>query len=319
MRWSPGLAALSLGMLSLLFASCATANAGAGVSVQMGSPVGESGAGGTTAGATGTSIPSPELILSTTDVHQGGAVLASLTGSVSGGSISFLGRTYPLTKGTQSYFSFVGIATGDPTGQQALKVDFTLSNGTKGSLSETVNVVATNWAVDSLNFSQDKEALLDPRVSDDETAMLKSIYSKVTPQKYWSGSFLVPVDGPVTAPFGEQRSIGGAPPSGHHAGTDFAVPLGTPVKATARGKVVLAQQLAERGNTVVIDHGGGLYSLYAHLSAFTVSQGQLVNQGDVIGLSGNTGLSTGPHLHWEMAIDGMWLDARRFVDGSNGF
>ncbi len=91
------------------------------------------------------------------------------------------------------------------------------------------------------------------------------------------------------------------------------------MKATNRGRVVLAQQLQVRGNMVIIDHGGGLYSGYAHLSSFNVSEGQMVEAGDIVGMSGNTGLSTGPHLHWEMAIDGVWLDALRFTDGTNGF
>lgn len=322
MRGTRGLWAVTMAACTLVFASCATADAGAGVMVRVGSPAAAScapSARGSGSGPTGTPIPTPELILSTTDVYQGGAILASLTGSVSGGSITFLGRSYPLTKGSQSYFSFLGIDTGDPTGPQQLEVGFTLSNGTKGSLNESVTVEPTKWTVDSLNFALDKEGLLDPRVADDETALLKSIYSKVTPKKYWSGGWALPLDGPVTAHYGEQRSISGAPASGHHAGTDIAVPEGTPVKATNRGKVVLARQLPERGNTVIIDHGGGLYSGYGHMSAFTVSEGEMVNQGDVIGLSGNTGLSTGPHLHWEIAIDGIWLDALRFVDGSNGF
>jgi murein DD-endopeptidase MepM/ murein hydrolase activator NlpD len=70
---------------------------------------------------------------------------------------------------------------------------------------------------------------------------------------------------------------------------------------------------------VIIDHGGGLFSGYAHLSQINVTEGQMVTAGDIIGLVGTTGLSTGPHLHWEMASQGVWLDALRFTDGTNGF
>jgi murein DD-endopeptidase MepM/ murein hydrolase activator NlpD len=83
--------------------------------------------------------------------------------------------------------------------------------------------------------------------------------------------------------------------------------------------VVLAEPLAVRGNMVIIDHGGGVFSGYGHLSGFAVSAGQGVNGGDVIGYVGNTGLSTGAHLHWEMSVHGILVDALRWVDGRNGF
>jgi murein DD-endopeptidase MepM/ murein hydrolase activator NlpD len=149
--------------------------------------------------------------------------------------------------------------------------------------------------------------------------LLKGVYEKVTPQKLWSGAWQLPVDGAITARYGEQRSINGSPPSGHHGGTDIGVPEGTPVHATNSGRVVLARQLHVRGNMVIIDHGGGLFSGYAHLSEIKVTEGQMVAAGDVIAASGNTGLSTGAHLHWEMSSFGILLDAIRFTDGSNGF
>jgi murein DD-endopeptidase MepM/ murein hydrolase activator NlpD len=141
----------------------------------------------------------------------------------------------------------------------------------------------------------------------------------VTPEKLWSGGWGMPVNGAVTARYGEQRSINGSAPSGHHGGTDLGAEEGTPVLATNAGRVVLVRQLKVRGNMVVIDHGGGLFSGYSHLSAFHVSEGQLVAAGDHIADVGNTGLSTGAHLHWEMASQGVFLDALRFADGTNGF
>ena len=119
--------------------------------------------------------------------------------------------------------------------------------------------------------------------------------------------------------FGEQRSFNGGPVGGHHGGTDYAADEGTPVIATSGGRVVVARQLAVRGNMVIIDHGGGVLSGYAHLSTFAVAEGQLVDAGQVIAFVGSTGLSTGAHLHWEMSVHGILVDALRFIDGSNGF
>jgi murein DD-endopeptidase MepM/ murein hydrolase activator NlpD len=141
----------------------------------------------------------------------------------------------------------------------------------------------------------------------------------VSPEKLWDGPWQLPVQGAVTARYGEQRSVNGGPPSGHHGGTDFGAEEGTPVFATNAGRVVLARELKVRGSMVIIDHGGGLFSGYGHLSAIHVREGQAVAAGEHIADVGNTGLSTGAHLHWEMASQGVFLDALRFADGSNGF
>ena len=321
------LLAVLLIAVALAATACGASNAGAGVVTKQvtpyGSAAGSAPAGGTSNARAGTPTETPaatpELMLSTLSVYQSGAVLVSVTGAVSSGSVSFLGRTFPLTKGAKSMYTFAGVDTDDPVGAAPIKVDFLTPNGSKGTLSDTVTVMQTPWTVDSLQFSDETSQLLDPKIVNDEYALLHSIYTQVTPEKYWSGDWLVPVDGPITARYGEQRSINGGPASGHHGGTDLGVPKGTPVHATNAGKVVLARKLNVRGNMVIIDHGGGLFSGYAHFSALNVTEGQMVNKGDILGMSGDTGLVTGPHLHWEMAIDGIFLDALRFTDGSNGF
>lgn len=317
---------LLAGFASVAFAASAcTAEAkdDGGAVVTYVTPAGTStaiAAAGATPGASATHTEPPELLLSTIEVYQSGAVLVSVTGTIAAGSVTLLGRTFPLTKGTQSMYAFVPTDTEDPPGPQLLRVDFTLPNGTKGSLTETVTVLKTKWTVDSLTFSESQtETLLDSTVVANELATVKAIYGKVTPQKLWTGAWQLPLDGPITARYGEQRSINGSVPSGHHGGTDIGVPEGTPVAATNSGRVVLSKQLQVRGNMVILDHGGGLFSGYAHLKSFSVAEGQAVVAGELIGLSGNTGLSTGAHLHWEMSAAGILLDALRFTDGTNGY
>ena len=123
----------------------------------------------------------------------------------------------------------------------------------------------------------------------------------------------------VTTRFGEQRSYNGTPASGHHSGTDLGANEGAPIAATNSGRVAMARQLRVRGNMVVVDHGGGVYSGYAHMNSFAVAEGQAVASGDLLGYVGSTGLSTGAHLHWEIAAGGILVDGFRFLDGSNGF
>jgi murein DD-endopeptidase MepM/ murein hydrolase activator NlpD len=260
-------------------------------------------------------------LLSASDVYQAGTVLASLTGNVTSGSITVLGRTYPLTKGARSMFAFVPIGIEDLPGDTPVKVDFTLGNGTKGTLMDSITILRTQWTVDSLTFTDSQtQTLLDPTAIELETKLLAQMYRTTTPLKLWDqSSWQVPTDGVLTARFGEQRSINGSAPSGHHGGTDLGSPEGTPVFATNTGRVIMVRQVQLRGNMVIIDHGGGVLSGYGHLADFAVVEGQQASAGDLIGHVGNTGLSTGAHLHWEMSIAGILVDALRFADGTNGF
>lgn len=112
----------------------------------------------------------------------------------------------------------------------------------------------------------------------------------------FSPPFLRPVDGEVISAFGLRRILNGIPKSPHN-GIDFRAAAGTPIKAMVRGEVALAEDLYYTGKTVILDHGGGLFSLYAHLQALAVTPGVLVDTGKIIGTVGSTGRSTGPHLH----------------------
>jgi murein DD-endopeptidase MepM/ murein hydrolase activator NlpD len=261
----------------------------------------------------------PELVIPALSLYQAGALLVSVTGDVAGGQATFLGKRYPLSQGSQSQYTFIPIDTGDPPGAQGLTVDVVLKNGTRGTLRETVTILPAEWTVDYLEFTGEQAALLDPAIAAAELGLLQGIYRRVTPDKLWDGLWQMPVQGGLTSRFGEQRSINGGPPAGHHGGTDISALEGTPVYATNNGRVVMARELQVRGNMVVIDHGGGLYSGYAHLSEISVAEGQDVVAGELIAAVGNTGLSTGAHLHWEMAIHGVLVDALRFTDGTNGF
>jgi murein DD-endopeptidase MepM/ murein hydrolase activator NlpD len=141
----------------------------------------------------------------------------------------------------------------------------------------------------------------------EESRLVGALFDTVTPEKFWSGSFLRPVPGAATSSFGK-RSVFNGQPRSPHSGTDFRASRGTPINAPNHGKVVLARNLYFAGNTVMIDHGLGLYSYFAHLSEFRVSAGDQVEKGDVVGLVGATGRVTGPHLHWTTKVSGSRVD-----------
>lgn len=123
------------------------------------------------------------------------------------------------------------------------------------------------------------------------------------------GNLLTPVVGKITGVFGEQRA------THKHAGIDYAVPIGTSVAAASSGVVAYAGNMSGYGLTVDIDHGGGNSTRYAHLSSIPVRIGQKVTAGQTIGLSGNTGNSTGPHLHFELRDNGKAVDPSPYFNG----
>jgi hypothetical protein len=130
-----------------------------------------------------------------------------------------------------------------------------------------------------------------------EAVRLTELWSSSSPRALWSGDFVRPVADAANSRFGS-RSVFNGKRSGLHTGADFLSVAGTPIRAPNAGVVVLAEDLYFSGNTVVIDHGLGLYSLFAHLSAFEVHEGETVATNDRLGLVGATGRVTGPHLHW---------------------
>jgi murein DD-endopeptidase MepM/ murein hydrolase activator NlpD len=121
------------------------------------------------------------------------------------------------------------------------------------------------------------------------------------------------VDGEPTSPFGARR-IFNDKPRDPHPGIDLRAPTGTVVRSSGRGRVALAGDLYYSGGTVIVDHGGGLFTVYAHLSRIDAREGAPVDAGTVLGLSGATGRVTGPHLHWGAKIGNLPCDPRALVD-----
>src|SRR5208337_4991278 len=133
------------------------------------------------------------------------------------------------------------------------------------------------------------------------------VFKTVSAGREWKGSFAAPVNAAISDVFGVERVFNGSVPSTHQ-GLDFRVSSRTSVAAVNRGRVILARPLFFEGNCVVIDHGQGLLTLYLHLSKFLVKEGDDVDQGQAIGLSGGTGRVTGPHLHLAVRWQGVYLN-----------
>jgi len=145
-----------------------------------------------------------------------------------------------------------------------------------------------------------------------EYAEAMKIYGTTTPKNYVSSKYIVPMDSKITSSFGKARVYNSAL-NGYHSGTDFRAKIGTPIIASNRGQVVLAQDRFYSGNSIIIDHGEGVYTCYYHLSSFKVKKGDMVDKGEVIGLSGDTGRITGPHLHFSARVGGLQVDPLQLI------
>lgn len=139
-----------------------------------------------------------------------------------------------------------------------------------------------------------------------EAKRLAALFTQTTPRA-WRGSFQLPVPGTATSSFGRLTVLNGES-RGRHQGADFRAVTGTPVVAPNAGRIVMAEDLYFSGNTVVIDHGLGMFSLLAHLSRLDVTTGRDVARGETLGLSGATGRVTGPHLHWALRLSEFSVD-----------
>ncbi|MBN1120132.1 MAG: M23 family metallopeptidase [Anaerolineae bacterium] len=164
------------------------------------------------------------------------------------------------------------------------------------------------------------ERLYDPVLNAQETARLQDIYAARTQINPWGWPFVNPAPGaPITSQYGANRSYNGGLLESYHSGTDFRRYNGEEILATAAGRVVSAEFFEIRGNVVIIDHGYGIYSLYAHLSEMYVEKGDIVSGGQLIAGAGGTGRAMGPHLHFEIIVNGCPIDAMKWLELMPGY
>ncbi|MFH1074572.1 MAG: M23 family metallopeptidase [Candidatus Firestonebacteria bacterium] len=154
-------------------------------------------------------------------------------------------------------------------------------------------------------------------VANEETAKQRKRLAKeisfLKDEKYWSGNFIKPVEGRITTEYGMGRVVNGSP-GGIHRGLDIAADEGTEIKAANNGVVTLSRNHILTGNTIVINHGAGVVSVYYHMSALIAEENAKVKKGEIIGKVGSTGVSTGAHLHWGIWIFGVDVNPLELIE-----
>ena len=179
------------------------------------------------------------------------------------------------------------------------------------TIAANLQVIGGGYGYQTITINDSE--LLAPAIEDNEIALLVEHTSNFTAERSWNDSLSLPAAAAMNAVFGTLRSYNGSEYDRYHRGVDFAGAPGTAVLAAAAGRVTLVDRLHIRGNTTVIDHGWGVFTLYAHQQDTLVQPGDLVTSGRVIGTIGSTGRSTGPHLHWELWLNGVNVDPMQWV------
>ncbi len=258
----------------------------------------------------GTCTPGTTLRLSAPEASQGSLLLIEVKSAKPLAEVQgdWDGRSVPLWREVASEAQRKGLLAVDlekAPGEFELKVTGQTMSGEKISCNAKVTVRKGRFATEKLQVGKQ---FVEPspeqiKRAEEERQKLRDIFDRVTPERLWDGKFRIPLDGVTTGTnFGRRRILNGNPGS-PHSGIDLPATTGTPVHATQRGRVALAEELFFAGNTVVVDHGLGIYTLYGHLSEIDVKAGDDLEAGAVLGKVGATGRVTGPHLHWGLTVE----------------
>lgn len=224
-------------------------------------------------------------------------------------SLWFMERTYTMFRQPDSSWrALVPVENLTKPGGYALLV-----RTASGERKIPVLVKPNNRKIQYITLDPSKQGL---KATETEKTRVKAALLTESPEKLYTGTFLRPSPGRTSSLFGLKRSYDGGPVESYHKGIDISAPQGTPVKSTAKGRVVLCGTVKAgfrvHGNTVVIDHGQGLTTIYMHLHTIAVKEGEGVEKGAVIGTVGHTGISTAPHLHWGTYLYGTSVDPQLF-------
>jgi murein DD-endopeptidase MepM/ murein hydrolase activator NlpD len=250
------------------------------------------------------------LLVSLISANQGQAVRLTLPNEpgISAVDIQWQKKDVPYSRIGSDWVAIIGVDLDVKAGLYPAVIRVT-KNGSVERRNVTITVKAVKYPTTELKVD-DQYVELSPENTEralKEQKELDEIHNTISREMLWTGSFVIPIAGESGTNFGHRRIFNGMPRA-PHAGADLHAATGTPVHSTNRGRVALAKDLFFTGNTVIVDHGLGVYSLYAHLSRIDVKMGDIVDRNQVLGLSGATGRVTGPHLHWGIKVQNARVD-----------
>lgn len=246
-------------------------------------------------------------------VNDGTAFLCTFSGNgLQSVTVSFLGRSVSAkaADAAETASVLLPVPLDHKPGKQSVTWSAVLADGKKTSGKISVAVVKRQYPVQKLTV-EPKYVTPDPALKeriDRERAIMSAALNTRSPERFWAVPMVRPVPGKVTSLYGLRR-VFNEQPRNPHRGVDFRAAAGAPIKCIAPGTVVLTGDFYYSGKFVAVDHGLGVISTYLHMSEVKAEQGQSVAAGDIIGLIGSTGRSTGPHLHLSLTVLGQSIDA----------
>jgi len=231
-------------------------------------------------------------------------------------TVLFKNRQVMLLSSQKEKYAVVGIPLKTPPGDYPLELTYkTASNTDEHQSTLSFKVGTKEYRVQRLTienkrkvnpYKEDMERIIRER--NEMNKAFKSFEDLAQP----AVDFVLPAKGPISSPFGLRRILNDQPRN-PHSGLDIAAPTGTPIHAPAAGRVTAVGNYFFNGNTVLLDHGQGLISMYCHMSETAVAVGDALSLGDLIGKVGQTGRVTGPHLHWSVSLNNARVDPNLFI------
>jgi len=221
--------------------------------------------------------------------------------------------TFRSSAGCRCWYAIAGVSLETKPGSYTLHLR--AQGASNSTFDQLVRVAAAHYPSSAITVAP---AFVEPpkeelaRIEQDQAAK-KQAFAGTQPEALWTGPFQPPAEAETSGVFGSARVYNGVKKS-QHLGLDFRVGPGTPIHAPNSGTVVLARPLYFEGNCVMLDHGQGLLTIYMHLSEFKVKEGERVEAGQLLGLSGGTGRVTGPHLHFAVRWRGEYLNPATLLE-----
>lgn len=261
--------------------------------------------------------PRVDVEIEPTQVRQGGIVQATVRHPQGIAAVEADFGAFPIwfaPDGAGGHGALVGVDLDAPVGPHILQVRGTLADGRPFAVARALDVRPSDYPVERLTVDRKYEEFDEATLARirRENARLAEIWTASERKTLWVEPFVLPIAGQWGGGFGARRIFNGVPKR-PHSGVDVAAPTGTPFVAANRGRVVLAEDLYFSGNSVILDHGGSLFTMYFHLSDFACKVGDLVERGAVIGYVGATGRVTGAHLHWGVKLNQARVDPQILV------
>lgn len=271
--------------------------------------------------------PSVEIVLEKEILEPGGVLQgwinlqekASVEAKIAGENLILL-TTEPANlqnfgSNLSSFFFIYGIPLNQESLLKEIYIEAVDEAGNKTSKLLTYQLKGRKFPTEHLTIAEEKTPLLDIKLLQEERKIVEEALNIISKGIYWEGDFIPPVNSVITSPFGFTRIYNRGLLIDQHKGLDYRAKRGTDIQAANSGFVVLAEFLKARGGTVIIDHGMGVMSLYYHLEEIMVKAGDRVKKGQFMGKAGDTGITTAPHLHFEMRIRNVAVDPSHFYSG----